>query len=77
MKIYLVTAQRYGYDEFTGFVIAAESPKQAREMAQEKAHHQKNVFTNIRQSDCVLIGETAASYGRKRPHIVQESFFAG
>ncbi len=37
MKLYSVVADDFGYDEYDEFLIWAETPEQALEIAQEKA----------------------------------------
>lgn len=45
LKIYLVSSNSYGYDEYDSFVVVASSPKQARILADEATYtDEKGVF---------------------------------
>lgn len=78
MKVYLVESKDWhGYDTYKGFVVQANSPKQARELAQkaiagEKYAH-KSFWLNPKYSTVKQIGTN----DKKRPGIILASFHAG
>lgn len=60
MNLYLVSRSTYDYDEYNGFVIAAESPKQALEYLDKKHRHdwQYSDWPDEGEKTAELIGTT-------------------
>ena len=66
MKIYLVTVDKYNYDEYDSAVVCEKSPKKAKEFCE--------IFFNKKDVICELLG-TANS--KQKAGVILSSFNAG
>lgn len=71
MKLWLISANSYGYDDYTGFVVRAPTEVEARQIAQEKVVYQDGVFTDQTKSSCVEVKANGQAT------IILDSFHAG
>ena len=69
MKLWLIKTEEYGYDDFDGFVIRAETEKQARDLALKESN--QSVFADASRSSCVEI------FAEGNSEIVLGSYNAG
>lgn len=60
MNIYLINRDDYGYDEFEGFVMAANSEDEALEYLEHKYNHRENYneWPNKGNKTAELVGTT-------------------
>jgi hypothetical protein len=75
MNIYLITRNgRTDWDEYSGFVVVASTPKIAREMAQDVAGQYDNcLWTDAKAAACRKVGTA----GRVKADVLLASFNAG
>jgi hypothetical protein len=73
MKLWVITTEKYDYDEYDGFVIRAKNKKEARELAVKAAKSGDNayVFADPERSKCVEILKKGT------PEVILSSFNAG
>lgn len=63
-----------GYDEYDGFVIAANDHDEARKLANGQSADEGQIWDKLELVRCSRIGETTYF---DRPHIILSSFCAG
>lgn len=71
MNLYILKRKEDHYDSHIGFVIAAETLKQAREIASKTIGDFQSDFLNPRLTTCKVINPG------KRPRIILDSYLAG
>ena len=71
--LWLIKTDRFGYDDFDGFVVRAPDEGSARKIAQRRAEWQKGTFDDPKYSSCRKIGTATG----RRTGIVLDSFNAG
>lgn len=74
LNLYLLTQNKNtGWDTYLGFVIAAKSELQAKEMSIKESGGAGMWVSNLQDIKCKYIGE----YKYKTPKVILESFNAG
>ena len=71
MKLWLVVAKEYSWDEYIGFVVRAGSSKTARKLCSEAEPDFKDRWLDPKQSTCSWIQDTG------KAEIILESYQAG
>jgi hypothetical protein len=75
MNLYLIERKgETGWDEYDGFVVAARTQKEAREVACERARRDTD-FLRESGSSCILLARKMLKGGRE-PRVVLGSFNA-
>lgn len=56
MKIYLLSRDDYGYDEYSSKVVIAKNEERARELANDNTGDEGRIWTNSDLVFCNLVG---------------------